>query len=421
MNTTSINIRSGWRKISYFGVYEANNSLINKRIKLTNRFTCLAIAAFVFSGLNNFSLHQPASAIALEVCALLLLLVFIFNSNKNYALATSTLFVVINLSLFYFSSYTGVNGGVNFYYFPLMLGIAFLFDFRKRTVVLTHFVISLVMLVLLQLTDNRLFIDNSLTPETLSQMYKYNLITSILIIGFFVYLYVSFSIEQNKILLQRIEDRRLSEQNIQKALNEKEILLTEVHHRVKNNLAVIVGLFNLKVNSVNNPEAREILNECSNRVRSMALVHNKLYTSTAFDNIDFGAYIKDLAEEIKSSYPTQTYNIKVDVNIYDFKLNINAAIPCGLILNEVLTNCYKHAFDSLSKGEIYIALNKTEKNLLQLLVSDNGKGIKEDFKNKDTLGMVVIDALTNQLSGEYSYTNNNGTCFNLEFKPDVLL
>lgn len=421
MNTTSINIRSGWRSISYFGVYQSNNSLINKRIILTNRFTCLAIGTFILSGLNNFNLHQSVSAIALEICAILLSLVFVFNKNRNYALATSTLFVVINLSLFYFSSYTGVNGGVNFYYFPLILGIAFLFDFRKRTIVLTHFVISLVLLMLLQLTDNKLFLDPSLSPEMLSQMYKFNLISSILIVGFFVYLYVSFSIEQNKILLQRIEERKLSEQKIQKALHEKEILLTEVHHRVKNNLAVIVGLFNLKVNSINNNEAREILNECSNRVRSMALVHNKLYTSTAFDNIDFGSYISALAEEIKSSYPTQSYNIKVDVSISDFKLNINAAIPCGLILNEVLTNCYKHAFDSLSNGEIYIALNKTENNLLQLLVSDNGKGIKNDFKSNNTLGIIVIDALTNQLSGEYNFLNKNGTTFSLEFKPDVLL
>ena len=216
---------------------------------------------------------------------------------------------------------------------------------------------------------------------------------------------------------ERLKEKEESAALIKKALAEKEILLAELHHRVKNNLAIIVGYFNLKLNNIQNEEARTLLLESKNHVNSMALIHNRLYKTGNFSEINFANYINDLLAEIQESYPSLADLVTVQSHIEDIKLNLNNAVPCALILNELLTNCYKHAFTHTQKGMIRIDLSKKENNELSLSVKDNGIGLKEDFDRHDSLGLSIIKGLSEQVNGSFRFYNDQGTCFTLVFCP----
>jgi len=194
--------------------------------------------------------------------------------------------------------------------------------------------------------------------------------------------------------------------------------LAEIHHRVKNNLAIIASLFNLQISTVENEDAKNILLESKNRVKSMALIHDRLYKSDNMTDVDFAKYTKELIDEIQYSYPMVSGLIEVNTHISNVQLNVNTAIPCGLILNELLTNCYKYAFVGRSKGTIDIEFTSTA-SFLRLTVKDDGVGLKEDYKDSDSLGMVVIQSLSEQLDGDYKFTVDNGTKFELRFEQSM--
>ena len=192
-------------------------------------------------------------------------------------------------------------------------------------------------------------------------------------------------------------------------------MIAELHHRVKNNLAIISGLFSLKLNDDLHEDAKNVLLESRNRVRSMALIHNRLYNSENLTNVNFDEYAKELIAEINASYPATANSVKIDTVINNVSLNINAAIPCGLILNELLTNSYKHAFKEKNNGQIHISFVNDKDNFL-MTVKDNGIGLPSDYKEKQSLGVTVIESLSEQLDGSFNFSNNNGTCFELKFK-----
>ena len=147
----------------------------------------------------------------------------------------------------------------------------------------------------------------------------------------------------------------------------------------------------------------------------MALIHDRLYKSDNMTDVDFAKYTKELIDEINYSYPAVSGAVKVNTHISNIQLNVNTAIPCGLILNELLTNCFKYAFQGRESGIIDIEFTNTSGHLC-LMVKDNGVGLKADYRNSDSLGMVVIQSLSEQLDGKYSFTVNKGTCFMLQFE-----
>lgn len=203
---------------------------------------------------------------------------------------------------------------------------------------------------------------------------------------------------------------------LQASLDEQKTLLAELNHRVKNNLAIIVSLLNLKRESSENTETREALNECRNRVMSMALVHQKMYQSESKNDIRIQPYIKELVNEIKNSLQIKK-EIDIHTNIEDVKLNIATAIPLGLILNRLITNSFKHAFHDNTKPEIKIQLQPTHQaGGIKLIVKDNGKGFGiQEEKIPDGLGLILIKSLCEQIDGTHAFTQNNGLEFSLVF------
>ena len=205
--------------------------------------------------------------------------------------------------------------------------------------------------------------------------------------------------------------------NLRHSLKEKEILLKEVYHRVKNNMQVISSLLNIQSQSVTEPVAAELFKETQNRVRIMQLIHEKLYKSQDLSKIDFSHYIRDLTDQLRRAYPISK-NIGLKIKSEGVFLGVDRAIPCGLIINELVSNAYKYAFkDSPKKGEIKIVLTSAEPGKYILIVEDNGAGIPAEININETesLGMMLITTLTEQLEGSLELDRSHGTKFTIRF------
>jgi two-component system sensor kinase len=214
-----------------------------------------------------------------------------------------------------------------------------------------------------------------------------------------------------------VTERKKAEEKIKSSLKEKEIILKEIHHRVKNNLQVISSIFYLQGEKVNDPRLHEIINECKNRVRSMAIIHENFYQSDDLTRIDFGQYLKNLINNLMISYGIENDRIDIDLRVSDTFLSIDVAIPCGLLVNEIISNAIKHAFPGDVSGNITIEMFSPNSHDFTLRIKDNGIGIPDniDISNTGTLGMELITTLTSQLEGSIELNKSQGTEFIIKF------
>ncbi len=221
-------------------------------------------------------------------------------------------------------------------------------------------------------------------------------------------------------LQKEVHERKLAEDKISASLKEKEILLREIHHRVKNNMQIIISLINLQQNQLRDDTQHTFFEESKNRIFSMALVHEQLYESENLSRIELLEYIKSLVQNIKHSSGERSDRITFDISIPHVYLTIDKAIPCGLIANELITNSLKHAFPGRRKGRIEISVNKNNGPLCSLQIKDNGVGLPEDVdvKKSSSLGLVLVSLLTEQLDGTVRIDRTGGTTFTIEFDAE---
>jgi PAS domain S-box-containing protein len=221
------------------------------------------------------------------------------------------------------------------------------------------------------------------------------------------------------VLARDITERKNADQKIKKSLEEKEMLLKEIHHRVKNNLQVISSLLNLQARYIKNKTDKELFRESQTRAKSMALIHERLYQSKDLRRIDFGEYIETLTYDLYHSYSGNPDFIKLNMDLESIMVDINTAIPCGLIINELLSNALKHAFPNGRTGELNIKFYSLDGHLI-LSVRDNGIGFPEniDFKNTESLGLSLVNTLVGQIEGEIDIRVDHGTEFRITF-PEV--
>lgn len=216
----------------------------------------------------------------------------------------------------------------------------------------------------------------------------------------------------------RKQSKELSEKNklINKSLKEKELLVKEVHHRVKNNFQIVSSLLELQSKGIEDEKALELANEGKNRVKSMALIHQKLYQNES-GLVDFDEYIQLLVKELSSLFKSDN---KIDTSITskDMSFDIDTAIPLGLIINEIITNSYKYAFKQGKENTLSISINKEIDNNFKLIIEDNGPGLYSNFdvKKAKSLGLRLVNRLVKQLHGTLSLTNEKGARFEIIFK-----
>jgi PAS domain S-box-containing protein len=218
------------------------------------------------------------------------------------------------------------------------------------------------------------------------------------------------------VVLRDITERKKAEERINASLREKEVLLKEIHHRVKNNLQVISSLLYLQSKSIEDKRALEMFQDSQNRVRSMALVHERLYQSQDLARVDFAEYVRSLANYLFRSYGVNTNLIKLKIHVDDVSLGVDAAIPFGLVVNELVSNSLKHAFPDDRAGEIRITLRLDGGQSL-LMVSDNGVGFPEnlDFRDTRSLGLQLVNTLVDQLEGTIELDRSEGAAFKITF------
>jgi PAS domain S-box-containing protein len=226
---------------------------------------------------------------------------------------------------------------------------------------------------------------------------------------------------QQSLLYQQLQaelsDRKQAEANLKISLKEKEILLKEIHHRVKNNLCVVASLLELQSNTVADPQLAKMFEESQNRLYSMALIHEKLYRSTNLAQINFGEYLEDLVTNLFHSYNISDNRIQLRVLAEPIALNLETATPCGLIANELVSNTLKHAFPDGANGTVSVECYQTGDGEIHLFVKDNGIGFPQnlDFRKTNSMGFQVVCTLTEQLEGSIELSRQTGTAFHLKF------
>lgn len=217
-------------------------------------------------------------------------------------------------------------------------------------------------------------------------------------------------------IVHDITEKKIIEEHIKQSLLEKEILLKEVHHRVKNNLQVISSILNLQTNYVRDPSVLDTLRELQNRIKSMALIHENLYQNKDISQLNFGDYILNLTQNLVHSYKMYGGDVNLVHHIEDVHLNLDYSIPCGLIVNELVSNAFKHAFPNNIRGAVEVSIKKQDHQVL-LEVADNGIGFRQDldFRNTDSLGLQLVNALVDQISGNIVQQISGGTRYTITF------
>lgn len=392
------------------GIVPEMNELEIRRVRLLYIFFIIGTTAFFISTIETFLVDGKSEGLLILSLALLFEFGLVFLLRKKTIAAEFYLLAVSNATLFIFENHHGPAAGTYLFYFPFMLIISFLVDFKRFVHAAFHLLLALSSLVAGLLLRYR-FLYQKFPTASESYSFEFNLVLAAATIGVIALIIIRLAYSQNLEFIQRMNERKASEESMKAALREKETLIAEVHHRVKNNLAVISSLLNLQMNQVNNDYTKNVLLESRNRVASMALIHQKLYQNSNVEQIDFSSYATELVEEIKHSYPRSSMGkIEVELSAEHLPLSLTKAVPCGLILNELLSNCYKHAFPEGRQGKIIIRFYATKEipQKIVLEVEDNGIGIPEGFEmaKQESLGITIIESLAGQLDGKIEIARN---------------
>lgn len=219
-------------------------------------------------------------------------------------------------------------------------------------------------------------------------------------------------------VFEDITERKVNERRLQESLKEKEVLLKEVHHRVKNNMQVISSILNLQSSYVDDDKALAILSESQDRIKSMSFVHESLYQSDTLSEVNFAEYIQNISQNLYRSYNRPGGGISLRFDLDKVFINLDTSIPCGLIINELVSNALKYAFKGRENGTIAIHLKRIDEGTLELVVEDDGIGLPPDLdvENSDTLGLQLVTTLATQVDGLLEVSNDNGARFRLIFK-----
>lgn len=406
-------------RILNFGVHEDLSFHDRRRIKSVNLLN-LVVIFFLLIGLTNWFFIKADFPILVELLFMLLAATSIFLSYKKHVDIAFALFTVnVSFSLFFISEYYPIDTGAYLFYFPVLVSVVLLNNpSRIDKFSVFHFTVCAAAFILNLAIDIPQWQINTIDPYQVRILWYYDVVLSVVLTGLLTFLLNKTIFNQNKEILQQIEDIKKTKAEVKISLKEKEVLLAELHHRVKNNLAIISGLLNLQEDAVNNAEAKQIISETKDRIMSMALVHKMLFKNPEFKTINFGRYSSELITELFNSY-----NLLEEVEIKEeyeaINLSINTCIPLGLILNEIVTNSIKYGLtNNHNTIKQFLVSIKNSGNGVSLTVKDSGAGFKKDFNTDletSSLGIVLIRSLTEQIDGKVHFSNSNGAKIEINF------
>lgn len=390
------------------------------REKITNVFCKLIACSALFSVGIYLYLKLYEITYATGIIGVLFLLFLYLNKKQYQKISRAGIIVTTNLGTLFFSLYLGFESGIYLYLFIAPFLVYLLFDFNDIKVVLTFMLMYLCTFIIIFTYQNTSFcIADTLDEQTKKVIYSFNFCSTFMIcFGLVIYFaknndkYIQNLKNHKELLSQEIKLRTDSEELLKKSLREREILLAETHHRVKNNLSIISALVNLQTENLKDEQSRKFFEETRNRIHTMALIHNLLYQNKSFEKIDFVQYVNKFSETIFGGFQNKS-NIVIKQEIEDINIDLKTAIPLALIINELVTNAYKHAFKNIENGVINIGINKINDHQILFWIKDNGIGMDADLFNSNTMGLTIIQALIEQIEATLKYQNNNGSLFEI--------
>jgi two-component sensor histidine kinase len=397
------------------GVRKEYDRELTQFVILNNFFSLQCLVVFITAVItcSLYDIKFPYWIIG--ATTLISLLTFYFNQLKQHILATYFLNCAINLALFCVCLYYGKYNGVYLYYFPIVAGIGLVFP---SNVSKKHFNIQTFITILFAITFFAVG-DKLYTPVVFTDRENSILLTHNFVVTLFISLMSGFFSARGNQMRYKLQEKiivqkQVNEKNSDTALKENKVLLAEIHHRVKNNLAIMRSLIRLQISNVNDEKLEPYFNDLLNRIESMSYVHEKLYRNNNYSFIQGKDFLKQIAQNIINSFDYRQdiqFNFKSDNCV----LNLNDAIPLALITNEAITNSMKYAFEknAVSKIISFELIQNGDKSL-NVIIRDNGVGFESPAfeKNESSIGNFLIKSLSDQLDGTVEFYNDNGAVVN---------
>jgi two-component sensor histidine kinase len=337
---------------------------------------------------------------------------------KLYHNAATYIFVLsINVTIFILNQQYIDTVGNYLYYFPVIFCVALIHNPVKsnsRTAI--FFSIVLVSFLCSRLIDIPYLKNATITEADNAALLTYNSILAFFVTIILVFLVVRLINRQNNEALALLHKEQEAQKIITQSLKEKETLLAEIQHRVKNNLAIITGLLNLQTEKAPCEESKLLMIESRNRVMSIAMVHERLYKKDNLSKINLKQYLSELVQELIKSFPIQSKQIQIEEELEKIELEITKAVPIGLIVNEALTNSLKHAFNSSNQIPTIKIKMQLIYDRIQICITDNGVGFSDTTTRKETsLGLSLIESLCDQIDAQVVFKNEEGACVSIVF------
>lgn len=342
----------------------------------------------------------------------------LFLNYKLYHNAATYLFVItINLTIFILNQQYIDTVGNYLYYFPVIFCVALIHNPTKpNTRTAIFFTIVLISFILSRVVKISFLKNISVTEADNKALLTYNGILAFLITIILVYLVVKLINRQNNEALGLLKKEQEAQKIIAQSLKEKETLLAEIQHRVKNNLAIITGLLNLQTEKAPCDESKQLMVESRNRVMSISMVHERLYSKENLSRINLKQYVSELVQELIKSFPVHVAQIKVVEDLEKIELELTKAVPIGLIINEALTNSLKHAFNHKPSNPTISIKMQLIYDRIHLSLKDNGSGFGNLSERKESsLGLSLIESLCDQIDAEVVFKNEGGACVSIIF------
>ena len=385
--------------------------------KMVNLFEWISLIGSII-GINTVFFIQAQYPTFISLFSVLTpLLVLFLNYKKLYNAATYAFVATTNISIFVIVQQYDITVGNYLYYFPVIFCIALIHNPSKsnaRTIFL--FLIVAISFLCSWLIDIPSLKTKTVSLQDNQVLLIYNSILTFFITIVLVYLVVKQINQQNNEALSLLKKEQESQLIIGQSLKEKEILLAEIQHRVKNNLAIITGLLNLQTEKAPCDESRLLMIESRNRVMSIAMVHERLYKKENLSKINLKLYLSELIQELVKSFPVNSKTIEIIEDLDKIEIEIIKAVPIGLIVNEALTNSLKHAFKPENTHPTVKIRMKLIYDRIQICLIDTGIGFLDPTKRKDTaLGLSLIESLSDQIDAQVVFKNEGGACVSIVF------
>ncbi len=404
-------------KISEIGIDDSLSDDQRIKIRLLNIFTLIASLVFFISGITNLYVNDTFSGVLLIFFCVFSLFTILFNYINQYKIAISYLYSIISFGIFYFDSYAGINSGSYLYYFPLFLAIANLFDFKTqkdRQIVFLQTFIIIILACINVFTDYKLFENQNLKEEQVVIMFKSNLILSLLAVSYFIYYIIKSNLRKLELLEELIKEESKLNQLEREKTKEKEILLAEIQHRLKNNLSIISSLIKLKSEKSTPENFNFIQQEIWHAIHTIALAHHhQSYKTTGFF-IPARRYLTEIVESYILNENGNYIRPNISVNCFfsdDF--HIKQAVPFGLFIHECIAIFFYKTFKSKSDDILLINLS-----IDQSIVLIHFETKDEILVENETYRTDLKDSFLEQLDGKISHKEFNSITYSFKIETN---